>query len=77
NPFNEMARVTLDLSSSTRMNIQVFDLLGRSVLRLYNGEMIAGRHDLQIDASSLPSGVYFLHVNTDSVQLTRKFAVVK
>jgi hypothetical protein len=39
--------------------LTVFNVLGRQVAQLVNGEMDAGNHELHFTAANLASGVYF------------------
>ncbi|MFB6099502.1 MAG: T9SS type A sorting domain-containing protein [Salinibacter sp.] len=36
----------------------------------------AGRHQIMLDTSRLPSGVYFYHLDAEDVTITRKITVV-
>jgi hypothetical protein len=40
------------------VDLRVYDVLGREVARLVDGERTAGPHTVQWNAGSLPSGVY-------------------
>lgn len=44
------------------MTLKVFDLLGREVVTLVNGERGAGLHNLIWNAAGHPSGVYLLQL---------------
>jgi len=55
----------------------VFDLLGRRVATLVDGEKEAGPHEVQLDGSRLAAGTYFVRLTagpetrTQQVQLVR------
>jgi hypothetical protein len=56
--------------------IEVFDVLGRSVRLLHAGAAEAGRHDVRLDATDLPSGPYIVRLATGTgVPITTKITV--
>ncbi len=61
-PVSAGARVTYHLPSEASVRVALSDLLGREVAVLDEGRRGAGRHELQFDAASLPSGVYLCSV---------------
>lgn len=77
NPFNATARVSFELSRAQYVQLTVFDLLGREVRTLENGQMAAGRHQVVFEAEALPSGVYLLHLSTPSGSSTQRMVLVK
>ncbi len=62
NPFNPSTNVVFDLPESADVSLEVFDLLGRSVLRSSTTAMAPGRRTITLDASELPSGVYVYRI---------------
>ena len=50
------------------MNIKIYDIAGREVERMENGElrMEKGEHSVKFDVSGLEKGVYFVKVETDN-----------
>jgi hypothetical protein len=40
-------------------------------------EISAGNHELNFNASELPTGVYFYTIETDNFQMTKKMMLVK
>jgi hypothetical protein len=66
----------LILRETRTVDIDLYDVLGRQVASLYEGEIRAGeRKRLTIAPPS--SGVYFLRMHTDVRQLTRKVVVAR
>jgi hypothetical protein len=66
NPFNASTHVQFDLPQPGHVTLMVFDLLGRSISTLADGEFAAGRHTIQWDATNLngqpvASGRYYIH----------------
>ncbi|MCB2213360.1 T9SS type A sorting domain-containing protein [bacterium] len=78
NPSNAVFQVTVELADRAEVSLRVYDLLGRLVLNLDVGALTPGRHPFTLDASSLTSGVYFLHVSAPGVMdQVRKVVLVK
>lgn len=67
NPFNPSTTIQYQLASASRVTLGVFDVLGREVARLVDGEMSAGYHNVQWDATSAASGVYFCRMEAQSL----------
>jgi hypothetical protein len=59
NPFNPGTVVSYQLPASGRVRLVVYDMLGRDVAVLMDGEKPAGIYTAPFDGSGLSSGVYF------------------
>ena len=77
NPFNPTTTIAFSLPSGSRTNLQIIDVLGRIVESRDLGYLNAGDHQIEYDASSLASGVYFYRVVTESGSLARKMVLLK
>jgi hypothetical protein len=64
NPFNPSTTISLELPVSDRVLMEVFDILGRHVATLINGEMPAGSYAVRWDAKGMASGVYLTRIAT-------------
>jgi hypothetical protein len=82
NPFNPQTTIGFDLVKSGEVKLTVFDITGRLVTTLIDGEMSAGRHEVVFDSrtsdsSMLASGVYFYRLSSDGTSSTRKMILMK
>jgi len=78
NPFNPATSIRIALPEIAQVKVAVFDVLGREVIRLANGETLpAGYHRLTWDAESYASGVYFLQVEAGPEKAVRKLVLLK
>ncbi len=77
NPFNPTTTIAFALPTGSRTNLQIVDILGRIVENRDLGYLNAGEHQVEYDASSLASGVYFYRVVTESGSLARKMVLLK
>jgi hypothetical protein len=66
NPFNPSTIIGYQLSVVGKVRLSVYDMLGREVATLVDGEQEAGYYSKKLDGSNLSSGTYFarLIVNT-------------
>jgi hypothetical protein len=62
-PVRRAAQVGFALPSSGRVRLTVFDLAGRSIATLVDGDLPAGRHEVPWRPDSGP-GLYFLRLET-------------
>lgn len=72
NPFTHMTRIAYTLPSSGRVSATVYNALGQTVTKLVDGIQQSGKHELQWNATDLPKGVYFLKIETDNAEVTKK-----
>lgn len=77
NPFNPATTIRFQLPRDSQVTLKVYDVLGREVATLVNGVESAGRYRLVLDASRLPSGVYFYRLQAGKFTETRKLMVLR
>ena len=58
NPFNPQATIRFALPEASDVRLVVYDVTGREVARLVEGQLAAGRHEARFDGSRLASGMY-------------------
>ncbi len=77
NPFNPSTIIQYQLPEDANVVLQVFDILGRKVAELVNGEIKAGYHKVQFDARDLASGMYIYRLKAGSQVFTKKLTLIK
>ncbi len=77
NPFNPTTRIDFMLPQAGKAQLTVFDVTGREVATLIDGEMPAGYHSAIFDGERLASGIYFYKLTADGFSDTKKMALVK
>ena len=75
NPFNPSTQIEFDLPQASHVSLAVYDILGRKIAELVNGQVDKGYHSATWDASGFASGVYFARFTandgTGTVKLNR------
>jgi len=77
NPFNPSTKISFTLTLKENIKLKVFDILGREVTLLAEGEYEIGKHEIEFNANNLPSGMYFYNLQTQSKSITKKMLLVK
>jgi len=76
-PASGSFTVDYTLPQDGSVTIALYDLSGRRVATVFDGETTAGRHELACDASMLPPGVYLVHFDTHAGSLTRRVVITR
>ncbi|MBD3256983.1 DUF4397 domain-containing protein [candidate division GN15 bacterium] len=77
NPFNPTTTITFALPAASQVTLSVYNVLGQEVSTLLNTSLPAGEHQVEFDASSVASGVYFYRISAENYSDTRKMMLVK
>ncbi len=82
NPFYNITRVKYELPKSCNVHIEVYNILGARIKTLLNEKKNAGTHTITWDGKDnnggkLPSGFYFLRLDTGEYEGTRKLLLIK
>ena len=63
NPFNSTTVITYSLPVQSQVRLRLFDILGKEIGTVLEGERSAGEYYLPLDLQSLPSGVYIYQLH--------------
>ena len=77
NPFNPTTTINYQLQKAGTVSLKVYDMLGREVATLVNGNKGPGYYSAIFDASRLSSGTYIYRLNTDSFTEVKKLVLLK
>ena len=78
NPFNPQTQFTLTVATAQHVRVEVYDVLGKQVAMLFDGELPAGTpQTLRFDASGLSSGVYVYRAVGETFVATRQAMLLK
>jgi subtilisin-like proprotein convertase family protein len=77
NPFNPSTSIKFSMPKGDNVKLVIFDILGREVKTLVNEFKNAGSYDVNFDASTLSSGVYFYRLEAGEFTDTKRMLLVK
>jgi hypothetical protein len=77
NPFNPTTKIEFRIADFGFVSLIVYDVLGNEIATLVNEEKPVGRYEIEFDASSLPSGVYFYTLRSNNFMATKKLVLMK
>ena len=60
NPFKQVAQFELSIPNTENVQIAIYDLMGRRLSLLHQGNLQAGEHILKWNSTDLPTGMYKL-----------------
>ena len=75
NPFNGTTTVSVNLSKSCNLSLEVTNITGQKMMQIDKGKVNSGSHSIVIDGSKLTSGIYFYTVRAGENSVTRKMIV--
>lgn len=77
NPFNGQTIIRFSLDVPAEIRIEIFDILGRLIEPLADGEYPAGENCVVWDAGNRPSGIYFVRVSSTEGMNYSKLSLLK
>jgi len=77
NPVSNDASISFVVPTSGNVELKLFSISGTEVLTLVNGDMTAGRHDVNMSAANLVAGSYRLVLRAGDSMATKTVTVVK
>ncbi len=77
NPFNPLTTINYQVPELSYVTMKVYNVLGNEVATLVNEEKAAGNYEVKLNASNLPSGVYFYQLHAGSFIETKKMILMK
>jgi PKD repeat protein len=77
NPVSNSMTINYNLSASTDVMINIYDMLGNKVSSIANEKEVAGQHAITWNAKSIPQGIYIMQVRVDDKVLNQRITVLK
>lgn len=77
NPFNPSTKISFSIPTSGYVSLKVYDILGKEVNTLVNEVKSAGSYSVNLNASSLTSGIYFYKLESGNFSKTMRMILIK
>ena len=77
NPFNPSTQVSFSLPKESYVSLHAFNVIGEQVDTIFEGSQLKGNHTYTWNASSLPSGVYYIRMISENNSLSTKVMLLK
>ncbi|MBI2419172.1 MAG: T9SS type A sorting domain-containing protein [Ignavibacteriales bacterium] len=77
NPFNPATRIVFELPQKEHVAVKVYDILGKEIKTLFEGEKSAGEQTLTFYGAGLPSGIYICRLTSMTMSKSIKMLFLK
>ncbi len=77
NPFNPVTTIRFEVPVTEKVELKVYDMLGREVMTLYNKVAPAGIVDVDFNAGNLASGIYIYRIKAGAFIAAKKLMLLK
>jgi len=77
NPFNPTTLIPFSLPESAPVTLTIYDINGKIVKTLIAGQLNAGYHKFEIDATKFSTGIYFYRLQAGSFTDIKKMTIIK
>jgi len=77
NPFNPTTTIQYDLTQTTEVSLEIYDILGRKIETLVNATQDAGCHQAIWNGNNRSSGVYFYTIKAGDKSETKRMLLMK
>jgi len=77
NPFSTGTLIRYELPEKSNVTLKVYDMFGREVVRLFEGEQNGGKYEVEFNGANLPGGIYFCQLQAGNFLAVRKLLLLK
>jgi hypothetical protein len=77
NPFNPSTKIKFGLPESGAALLEVYNTIGEKIATLIDGELPAGHHEAEWNASGIPSGIYLYKITAGNYVDIKKMMLLK
>lgn len=82
NPFNPQTQIIYELYQAEKVELAIFDLLGRKIDIIFNGHQKAGKYEItwkaiESSGNPLPSGTYWARLKTETGMQMIKMSLIR
>ena len=77
NPFNPTTKIRYSIPQNAHVTLKLYDILGREVMTLVNGEKSPGVYDVELNMNNYPSGIYIYSIQAGDYFQIKKLVLLK
>jgi len=77
NPFNPTTKIKFDIPKQSFSTIEIFDVLGKQIDKIFEGNLFPGKYETTWNASKYNSGIYFVRLVSKDYTHTKKMLLIK
>jgi hypothetical protein len=77
NPFNSTTQIRYRIAKTGKVELRIFDVIGREVATLLDFYQNPGEYQVQFDGGNLASGTYFAQLTIGTFRQTQKLVLLK
>ena len=77
NPFNPTTTIKFQIPELSFVAFRIYDVLGREIATLVDEEKPSGSYEVEFDASTLTSGIYFYQIQAGVFVETKKMVLLR
>lgn len=77
NPFNPTTSITYSVAKTGPVKVTVYNVMGQQVATLVNATKVIGSYQIEWNATSQASGIYYYRLTTPEQVITRQMTLIK
>jgi spore germination protein YaaH len=77
NPFNPITTIEYELVEDSKIEINIYNIMGEKIIQLFNSHQVKGRHSIDFNANGLESGAYLYEIKSSSHSKIKKMLLIK
>lgn len=77
NPASKSTSIAYETASNGNVSLNIFNIAGKEVLYINEGNKAAGKYNIKLNTSSLSSGVYYYTLNAGDNKITKKMVIIE
>jgi len=77
NPFNPATEIRYQIPQASRVMLKIYDVIGREVATLVNGQQSPGEYKITWNANQFASGIYFYRLQTANRNFVKKMILMR
>jgi len=77
NPAQDNFNISFDLDKTSDVGVSLYNAIGKRVQYLSNTTYLSGQNNIQMNTSTLPSGVYFVTLHTENDDFSKRITITK